>query len=63
MESISFDEMRVLLAEDNELNRELATDILETEGFKVETAANGQIAVDKVNEHGPDYYDVLSRRF
>ena len=59
MESISFDEMRVLLAEDNELNRELATDILETEGFKVETAANGQIAVDKVNEHGPDYYDVV----
>ena len=38
---------RVLLAEDNELNREIATEILEESGMIVIPAENGQVAVDK----------------
>ena len=36
----------ILLAEDNELNREIATEILQEAGFLVEAAENGQIAVE-----------------
>jgi len=50
---------RILLVEDNDLNREIAIDILEEEGAVVEEAVNGQIAVDMVKEKGPDYYDMI----
>lgn len=45
---------RILLVDDNELNQEIATAILEEAGFSIETAENGQIAVDmlKSSEHG-----------
>ena len=39
---------RILLVEDNELNREIAGEILQMTGAKVETAKNGKIAVEKV---------------
>ncbi len=39
---------RVFLVEDNSMNREIATAILEEAGFKVDTAENGAIAVEKV---------------
>ena len=39
---------RILLVEDNELNREIAGEILQMTGTKVETAENGKIAVEKV---------------
>ena len=39
---------RVFLVEDNSMNREIATAILEETGFKVDTAENGAIAVEKV---------------
>ena len=39
---------RLLLVEDNEMNREIALDILEEEGFIVETADDGDVAVDMV---------------
>jgi two-component system sensor histidine kinase/response regulator len=41
---------RILLVEDNELNQEVASEILTDAGFMVEIAANGQIAVDKVRQ-------------
>ena len=50
---------RALLAEDNELNREIAADILSEEGIIVETAVDGQKAVNKLREHGMDYYDFI----
>lgn len=40
----------ILLAEDNELNQEIATAILTEAGFTVEVANNGQIAVDKLKK-------------
>ncbi|MCH5265934.1 MAG: response regulator [Lachnospiraceae bacterium] len=50
---------RLLLVEDNELNREIAEEILEESGFVVETAEDGTIAVDKVKESSPGYYDLI----
>ena len=50
---------RVLLVEDNEMNMEIATDILEDEGISVEQAGDGSTAVDILLEKGPDYYDFI----
>ncbi|MDD6094211.1 MAG: response regulator [Clostridia bacterium] len=50
---------RVLLAEDNELNREIAMEILGEYGMKIETAENGAIAVEKVAGSEPGYYDLV----
>ena len=55
----SFDGLRILLVEDNELNREIATDILEEEGITVESAEDGSIAVEILKEKGPDYYNFI----
>ena len=50
---------RILLVEDNELNQEIATAILEDEGIEVETANNGQEACDTLLEKGAGYYDLV----
>lgn len=50
---------RVLLAEDNELNAEIATEILETTGLAVERAADGTEAVDMVSACRDGYYDLI----
>ena len=50
---------RLLLAEDNELNREIAIDILSEDGFVVEEARDGREAVDMVQKNGDDYYDFI----
>ena len=51
---------RVLLVEDNELNREIATDILREEGgLTVETAEDGTVAVDLMRKMGPDFVDFI----
>lgn len=50
---------RVLLVEDNEMNREIADDILSDAGLKLEMAEDGKIAVDRMKEKGPDYYDFI----
>ena len=55
----SFREMRVLLVEDNELNRQIATEMLRLLGTTVETAENGREAVEAVCGHQPFYYDVV----
>ena len=49
--------MRILLVEDNAINREIAQMILMELGFKVETAEDGKIALDKVAASAPGYYD------
>ena len=56
---VSFQEKKVLLVEDNELNREIATDILEDEDMIVESAEDGRVAVEKLKQNGPDYYDCI----
>ena len=50
---------RVLLVEDNSMNREIATAILEEAGFKVDTAENGAIAVEKVTYYPEGFYDLI----
>ena len=50
---------RLLLVEDNELNREIATEILTEAGFELESAENGQIACDMVQQAEPGYYDMI----
>ena len=57
--SMDFTDMHVLLAEDNLINREIATMIMTQAGFIVDSAANGQIAVDKVRASNPGEYDVI----
>ena len=58
-EEISFDGQKVLLVEDNEMNREIATELLEEVGLVIDTAEDGAIAVRKVTENGPSYYDFI----
>ena len=50
---------RLLLVEDNALNREIAEEILAESGFTVETAVDGSVAVDKVKNSKPGYYDAV----
>ncbi len=50
---------RLLLVEDNELNREIAEELLTENGFVVETAENGAVAVDKVSSSEPGYYSLV----
>ncbi len=50
---------KVLLVEDNELNREIATEILEEAGLLVDTAEDGDIAVEKVKNAVPGQYDLV----
>ncbi len=50
---------RILLAEDNDLNREIAEEILKEAGFTVESAENGQEACDMVSRSSAGYYDLI----
>ena len=50
---------RILLAEDVELNQEIAVTILEDAGFSVDVADNGQIAVDMLRQSEHGYYQVV----
>lgn len=54
-EEVRFDGHRILLAEDNELNREIACELLSEIGMVVETAQNGQEAIESIARR-PDYY-------
>ena len=49
----------ILLVEDNELNREIAQEILREYGFRVDTAENGAVAVEKVCTEAPGSYDLV----
>ena len=49
----------ILLVEDNELNREIAEEILKQYGFLVDIAENGAVAVEKVKNSAPGTYDLV----
>lgn len=57
--SVNLTGRRVLLVEDNSLNREIARDILERENMSVEEAYDGAVAVDMVCSSEPGYYDFI----
>lgn len=50
---------RNLLVEDNELNREISRELLANEGMIVEEAEDGDIAVDKIKNSDPGYYELV----
>lgn len=54
-----FDGKRILLAEDNDLNAEIAIEILGEKGFIIERAADGQICCDMLNAAPDNYYDLI----
>ena len=56
---LDFSTKRLLLVEDNMINMEIANMILTQAGFAVETAENGQIAVDMVKAAEPGHYDAI----
>lgn len=51
--------MRILMAEDNEINAEISISILEEMGACVERAVDGQEAVQMFERHEPGYYDTI----
>ncbi|GFI23935.1 signal transduction histidine-protein kinase BarA [Lachnospiraceae bacterium] len=55
----SFLGKRILLAEDNDLNWEIAEDLLSEVGFELERAENGKICVEKFEQSAQGYYDVV----
>ena len=50
---------RILIAEDNEINAEIAQEVLSGMGAKVDVVGDGQQAVDAFNGHGVGYYDFI----
>ncbi len=59
LEEASFDGKKVLLVEDNELNREIADELLTAMGVSVEQAEDGKAAVEKVESSPLYYYDLI----
>ena len=58
-EDADFKDRHILLVEDNELNREIAQEILREYGFRVDTAENGAVAVEKIRTAVPGSYDLV----
>ena len=58
-ETDNFKGKHLLLVEDNELNREIAFEILNEYGFIVDSAENGREAVDKIAASNPGKYDLV----
>ena len=50
---------RILLVEDNELNREIAIEIIGMTGVEIDVAENGKIAVDKIADAPENWYDLV----
>jgi two-component system sensor histidine kinase/response regulator len=57
--SAGFSGARVLLAEDNEINQQIAVEILRAEGIEVTVVENGRQAVELLSREGEDYHIVL----
>ena len=58
-DSSAFVGRRILLAEDNDINAMIATEILEQMGAEVDLAQNGREAVDRFVSHPENYYDFI----
>ncbi|MCM1186238.1 MAG: ATP-binding protein [Lachnoclostridium sp.] len=50
---------RVLIVDDNEINLEIENEVLKDAGFLVDTAEDGSIAVEKVRQSTPGFYDLI----
>ena len=49
----------ILLVEDNEINREIATELLQELGYVIDTAPDGSVAVEKMRQARPGDYDAI----
>ena len=58
-EKREYSKKRILLVEDNELNREIAEEIIGETGVSIESAVNGQEAVQMYEDHEEKYYDLI----
>ncbi len=58
-EDFSFHGKKILLVEDNELNQEIAVEILQEAGFIVDVADDGAVAVERMREAAPGRYDLI----
>ncbi len=58
-DNVSFKGKKILLVEDNELNQEIAVEILQETGFIMDVAEDGIIAVDKIKAAKPGQYDLI----
>lgn len=59
LKEYDFSGKRILLAEDNEINREIAVEILSMAGFTTETAENGKLCVEMFTDKEQGYYDII----
>jgi signal transduction histidine kinase/CheY-like chemotaxis protein len=50
---------RVLLVEDNQVNQQIARELLQAQGIAVDVASNGVDALERLREKGPDAYDLV----
>ena len=58
-ETFSFQGKKILLVEDNELNQEIAVEILQEVGFSVDVVDDGAVAVERMREAEPGQYDLI----
>ena len=58
-DTLDFKSKHLLLVEDNELNREIALEILGEYGFRIDTAENGAVAVEKASASRSGDYDLI----
>ncbi len=58
-DDISFSGMRILIAEDNDLNWEIANELLSDLDLEIERAENGQICVEMLEKSEPGYYKAI----
>ncbi len=56
---VSLQGKRILAVEDNEINREIVEEVLKSEGLLVETAENGEEALERIQESEPGYYSLV----
>ena len=59
IENFNFSGRRILVVEDNAMNRDIAVEILEDSGFFVESAKDGTFAIEMVRNSEPGYYDLI----
>lgn len=57
--SLDYSKKKILLVEDNELNREVATEIIALTNAKIEVAENGKAALNMIVERPAYYYDLI----
>ncbi|MCR4891864.1 MAG: response regulator [Lachnospiraceae bacterium] len=58
-EDLKLEGKHILLAEDNELNAEIAKEVLSSTGAEVDRAENGRLVLDRIKEKPEGYYDLI----